>query len=576
MIVKYTAQELAEIKSLENKYKQAFLDVEQLIKSLRHDPWPDTSILFNGINGKDHPAAWAAAVDREREILAAWRQAGPAEWQDAEAKHNALIVEEMADWQKLFERFELRQFLELGGDLIAVLADGKAQTDEIIVTLFNARKEWMSKPGKYSAIDVVSLGGGKWKLDATETRSNIARGLHLHFKTLENSPDLLEDLNRHIMQAVANSPHIAPEGTPGRGAVIEVKRSRTDVTLFEFDLNLHGEKQRTATGPKQHRSPAIFPEQINIDALNGFYMTRQDPDTRAVFQHMASDYKQVDMMGNATIKTKNLRIKIKGYQDQNIEEVIQANVGPGAAILYDILVSTAVRQGFNDTLIKLDIDEYMKMRGITNRAWAYEDLKINLTALGSIEFEYKKGKHWLDVPLAQERGVIDNGVIIFRFTEVFREKIIDAYLTLVAPDTYQPNLNQFPYAVFFYRRMQDHKRINAGDPNEQIIPVKTLVDSCPNFPNPKNVNGKIKERIIAPFENNLDAYESLAWEWVFDGYDPITNPRPKGFPQFIGAKIRFSIDNFPEEAMQKLINSRKKRASKIEKSKFKAAKAPEA
>ena len=67
-----------------------------------------------------------------------------------------------------------------------------------------------------TAHDLVALGGKEWKLDAAETRSRILKALDgLHFRALGDNTIAIDEIKAYIDKAIHDSPHIAPEGTPG-------------------------------------------------------------------------------------------------------------------------------------------------------------------------------------------------------------------------------------------------------------------------------------------------------------------------------------------------------------------------
>jgi hypothetical protein len=79
-----------------------------------------------------------------------------------------------------------------------------------------------------SAYDLVALGGKDWKLDAAETRKRITKALDsLHFKALGDNIQAIDEIKAYIDKAILDSPHIAPEGTPGANVSIIFKKRPT-------------------------------------------------------------------------------------------------------------------------------------------------------------------------------------------------------------------------------------------------------------------------------------------------------------------------------------------------------------
>jgi len=194
---------------------------------LRSDPEPDTDYLFDNINPDDNPDEWTNAIIQEGKLFSAWEAAGSTEWKTARDEWNIIHDQYYKERAEVFKRAEKRQFDELGGDLQLILSNGIQQTKDLIYYKYKYYKEREQESFSFSAIDIVALGGNRWKLDAAQIKKHIIEELHLHFNALKHDVNLTNNLNDYIIDIIAQSPYIAKEGTKGRGeTVIVAERSK--------------------------------------------------------------------------------------------------------------------------------------------------------------------------------------------------------------------------------------------------------------------------------------------------------------------------------------------------------------
>lgn len=217
IIVDFTDIENKEIETMEAKYSMLILACEERIDALQKDPAPDTEVYFNGINAKDNPEEWNTAYRLWNEAMGVWYDTRSPEWH-AECKiWDDLNAELNAERSQLYKRAEQRQFNELGDNPQNILEDGKRQTERFIPLCYQNHKA-QHEGNSFMAVDIVSLGNGKWKLDADEITGRLTSSLYMHFDALNRlDASMSAELSNHIDKAIESSPYIAPRGTPGRG-----------------------------------------------------------------------------------------------------------------------------------------------------------------------------------------------------------------------------------------------------------------------------------------------------------------------------------------------------------------------
>jgi hypothetical protein len=306
-----------------------------------------------------------------------------------------------------------------------------------------------------------------------------------------------------------------------------------------------------------------------ITKQQDFYLLAQSQSSnkldKQITKHI-SDPAQFDLYGNGTVFDKDFKLFIKGYME------LANGVNQSAAMLLDSLMIAATQSGLRSTLITLPLKEYMNMRDLRDEKETRAQVKRDIDALERVSFEYRgigKQRAWLRVSIAGGTvGQIKNGDIVFRFNQDFFDSYRigseNKYLYMYFPrEALRGNIRQHPHKYWIARKIAEHKRMNLGKPNEDIISVQTLIDACPHFPNYESIikssDRHILERIIDPFERDMDELnQSLAWHYT----DMEENPRD--YQTFITATVTIIWKYYPDtkELEDKKAKRSKKTASK--------------
>lgn len=265
IFVDFTEQENIQINAIEEKYQQAFKALEELTEQL--NPTPNTERFFKGINGKDNPKEWEAAIKKTNKILNAWEAAGSPEWKKARAKWDEINDAYNKERTTLFKKAEQRQFNELGGDLAKILEDAKSQTTRVIYSMF-----------QYFNGDT----NGKALLDRESLKERINSSLRLHIEALKPNAKLYREFTTFIDTTIKRSEYVAPKGTKTEDAakipeaVANTKYpinflSPTDkVTQYAFEGKITGDQLRELAMERRGSKKQITTlASIDFDKLNG-------------------------------------------------------------------------------------------------------------------------------------------------------------------------------------------------------------------------------------------------------------------------------------------------------------------
>jgi len=302
---------------------------------------------------------------------------------------------------------------------------------------------------------------------------------------------------------------------------------------------------------------------------DGYFLLTQSPSSNKLSKKVTqkiSDPAQFDLFGDGHIDESDFRLFIKGYRE------LAHGVKQSAAMLLDSLMIIATENGMADTLVTLPLKRYMHMRGLSDEKEIRKQVKADIDALERISFEYRgTGKNkgaWLRVHIAGgTSGQIKNGDIIFRFNQDFFDsfKVGDSgkYLYMFFPqEALQGSIRANPWKYWLARKIAEHKRMNIGKPNEDVIGVQTLIDGCPDYPTYESVMAESRHvgmLIIDPFERNMDALAPrITWEYQ------LPEP-PRDYHDFIDANVAIHWSAYPKDRMIQIEAGRKKHSKRKKK-----------
>ena len=300
---------------------------------------------------------------------------------------------------------------------------------------------------------------------------------------------------------------------------------------------------------------------------------KQNPITDNISKTLL-DNKQLDFFGNAIVKTTNKRKKqeftltIEKFEDLEnmISKGLYSNgkVNQSADKLLTALIIKATEEGCQSSTIVLPLREYAEMTNKKDLKELREKTKVDLQVLKRIKLESKDKKNYLNVYLSGGTEGIQNGNIIYKFNEDFFTVIREQKYFLMMPlEVIQFNEKVYPHALLLYKKIISHKRTNLGKKNENIIKVKTLYEYCVTLPRYEDVmktkSKQVNQRIIEPFERNLDAIQEFSW--CYDTPNP-----PITFDEWINTNIKITWKN-ELPGTDTIIEGRKKQQKKIEKAK---------
>lgn len=243
---------------------------------------------------------------------------------------------------------------------------------------------------------------------------------------------------------------------------------------------------------------------------------------------------QLDLNGRGTIADKDFKLYIEGY------DRLVNGANTSAVKFFDAAVMNCSKN--HDSLARIPLNEYMELRGLKDEKEARKQIKSDMEVLKAIKFDYKgTGKRksdWLSISLYGGRDGIYKGVIEFMFSKDFYASIPENQFMFMPREYFSTRDKYNPHTSYFIRRIAEHKRMNLGKTNENIIGVETLINSSPLFPKYEDVKYRFTQFILTPFEKDMDVIKSIKWHY--------SGEQPTSYNEFIDSSVVITWVDYPD------------------------------
>lgn len=301
-----------------------------------------------------------------------------------------------------------------------------------------------------------------------------------------------------------------------------------------------------------------------------FSTIRQGTGTNALTKIRATEGKNTvidSITGTATIKQGDFILTIPNYAQLT-------GLKTSTYQLLDAITVALTETGAKSPTVVLPLSEYMKRRGLKDRKEAKAQAKADMEILrgASFSWEEKRGKKtesYSFVNLADSGEIKRNGDIVFTYGSTFYN-ILLGYPVMPYPSQLQRlNAKRNPNSYYLLRKITEHKNMNIGKRNEDIIAVKTLLANAPFIPTYDEVMQKdraLSRRIVEPFERDMDALaDTLKWSYCHSkGEVDNTITATPDYDIFKELLVKIEWENYPDQA-----DRLERKAEAIEKAKKK-------
>lgn len=270
----------------------------------------------------------------------------------------------------------------------------------------------------------------------------------------------------------------------------------------------------------------------------------EDRHTNNLAHNLTSEV-AIDVLGARKIVGENFEITFEGVE--------QLKRNTSAVRLFDLF--TTISNQMSEPLARIHLDDYMNLRGVKDKKTARKQVQEDLKLLEQVHMKYKGTKKnkgdWLNFYLFGGSSGIKNSVIYFRFNEDYFRTIPRKQFAYLPEEYYKFNDYKNPHTTYFLRRICVHKRINIGEPNENIIGVKTLIESSPNFPEYK---GDFTQKILSKFERDMDVI--TCFSWYYCGKNEKQIEPPQSYDEFIKTNVKLEWNDYIDT--KELVDNKKK------------------
>ena len=299
-------------------------------------------------------------------------------------------------------------------------------------------------------------------------------------------------------------------------------------------------------------SPTILP--VNEVEKKTFSTIRQGTATNALTKIKPSTRRNtvVDpITGTATITQGDLSITIPDFTELT-------GFKTSTYQLLDALTVELTETGAKSPVVALSLEEYMAKRGLKDkkeaRKQAIADLDTLFNATISFKEKRKRGQEqdFHDIRIIDSKG-IRKGVINVSFGTSFYNILLGYPIMPYPAQLWTLNSNRNPNSFYLLRKIAEHKNMNVGKKNENIIGVKTLLSVAPNLPSYDEVmagNKNITDRIITPFERDMDALaDTLTWAYCRKNNTPLTDEelQSMSYEVFKGLLVKIDWRQYPDQ-----------------------------
>lgn len=245
--------------------------------------------------------------------------------------------------------------------------------------------------------------------------------------------------------------------------------------------------------------------------------------------------------------------------------------------LLDALVLELTQKGAKVPIVSISLEQYMKQRGLKDQKEARKQVKADLQELFDAKFSFQEkrkngAQDYHDIRIIDSQG-IRKGIITVSFGTAFYSILLQYPLMPYPAQLWRLNNNNNPNSYYLLRRIAEHRNMNDGKKNADIIAVKTLLAAAPFLPTyeeVKNSDRMFRRRIIERFERDLDALEdSLTWHYCHSNNTPLTDAELEtmDYELFESLNINVQWIDYPDQTER-----HERQAKKIEAAKSKAEK----
>ena len=263
--------------------------------------------------------------------------------------------------------------------------------------------------------------------------------------------------------------------------------------------------------------------------------------------------------GTAQISEGALTVKLTG-------DIDPLSLKPSTHMFFLAVIKKLTKDGVHSPTVSMTIDDYMHMRGLRSRDRVRRELNKTLTTLSSLSItrrqtvEGKKGEmdafSWTS--LFESGEISKTGVITVSFAPTFFRWLASCNIMPCHKDLLKFNVRKNPNSFYLALKMLYHKNLNYRKNNENLISVKSLLESAIYIPTYEQVmagNKNVSDRIIDRFIRDMEAVESIfSWEFCHGNGEPLSDDELSinDYNTFSKLLVKFDVkDEYPKRTTRR-------------------------
>lgn len=233
-------------------------------------------------------------------------------------------------------------------------------------------------------------------------------------------------------------------------------------------------------------------------------------------------------------------------------------------LLDAIIIALTITEVKSPTVI-ISLEEYMQRRSLKDRKEAKRQVKADIEILRqasiTVEENQDRGNKKETVPysfvnIADSGEVRRNGDIVFTFKNTFYQMLLNYPIMPYPSQLHTVNNKRNPNSYYLLRKIAEHKNMNIGKENENIIAVKTLLAVAPFIPSYDEVmktDRHINRKIIGAFERDMNVLnETLRWNYCYSNGEQLKDDKLKSltYNLFVSLFIKINWKRYLDQIVR--------------------------
>jgi hypothetical protein len=208
-------------------------------------------------------------------------------------------------------------------------------------------------------------------------------------------------------------------------------------------------------------------------------------------------------------------------------------------------------------IVEFPVAEYMEMCGLHTQQKCIDQIKKIFLSLKRVSISYsaktisnKKKKNNWNESFGEARLVgdfyYDKGIVYHELTNTLHKHFETSPLMSFPTFLLKIDARKNPHSFYFGAKIVEQRNMNNGKPNQNIITLKTLINSSPYFPTKDKVGKRFSQLMKEPFERDMDHLApGIKWHYCNRKKEELKQKDIKDYKTWIELSIYFELKDYP-------------------------------